>query len=51
MRTLEGHPPAKQKVIAQETLDFFLPAAKELKQPDIGKELETLARKVLDGGE
>lgn len=47
MRTLEGHPPAKQKAIAQETLDFFLPAAKELQQPTIGEELETRARKVI----
>ncbi len=47
MRTIEGHPPAKQKEIAQETLDFFVPTAKELNQPALATALEELANKVL----
>ena len=49
MRTLEGHAPAKQREIAEETLSFFVPVAQELEQPAIAEELKELADKVLEG--
>ncbi len=49
MRTIHGHRPARQREIAQETLDFFIPVAKCLEQPAIEEELRDLAYGVLEG--
>jgi len=49
MRTIEGHPSlAKQKKIAEETLQFFVPMAKSLKLTPIAEELKKRAFKVLN---
>ena len=49
MRTLHGHPPTRQREIAQETLDFFIPVAQRLEQPAIEEDLRDLAHTVLKG--
>ncbi len=51
MRTIHGHPPARQREIAQETLDFFIPVAQRLEQPAIEEELRSLAQGVLEGSD
>jgi len=49
MRTIEGHSSlAKQKKIAEETLQFFVPTARHLKLHPIEKELQQLASQVLN---
>ncbi|HAN49775.1 MAG TPA: hypothetical protein DCQ08_02005 [Amoebophilaceae bacterium] len=49
MRTIEGHQSlAKQKKIAEETLQFFVPIARYLKLQPIEKELQQLASEVLN---
>lgn len=48
MRTLEHHKPDKQKEIAQETLDFFVPFANLIGAYTIKLELEDLAFKYID---
>jgi len=41
MRTIEGHPSlAKQKKIAEETLQFFVPMARSLDLKPIAEELQ-----------
>jgi (p)ppGpp synthase/HD superfamily hydrolase len=48
MRTISGHSPlAKQKHIANETLNFFVPLAEKLGLTAIAKELEKLSLGVL----
>ena len=47
MRTIAGQPTAKQKEIAQETLNFFIPVAKRLQQTKIEAELAKLCQKAL----
>ena len=48
MRTIEGHPSlAKQKHIATETLNFFVPLAKNLGLEGVSQELERLSLQVL----
>ena len=48
MRTISGHSSlAKQKHIANETLNFFVPLAKNLKLESITEELEKLSLEVL----
>ena len=48
MRTIEGHPSiAKQKHIATETLNFFVPLAKNLGLTTVSQELEKLSLQVL----
>jgi len=48
MRTIEGHPSlAKQKHIATETLNFFVPLANNLGLTSVAQELERLSLQVL----
>ena len=47
MRTIAGQPTAKQKEIAKETLNFFIPVAKRLQQTKIEAELGKLCQKTL----
>ena len=48
MRTISGHRSIhKQKRIAEETLNFFVPAANSLGLKEIAKELERLSLEVL----
>ena len=47
MRTIAGQPTAKQKEIAKETLNFFIPVAKRLQQTKIEAELGKLCQKAL----
>ncbi len=50
MRTIAGHPsPAKRRAIAEETRDFFVPAAQELKLKEIETELKQRVGDILDG--
>ncbi|MEM7383143.1 MAG: HD domain-containing protein [Bacteroidota bacterium] len=49
MRTIGGHPSlAKQKKIAEETLTFFVPVAKQLDLAAMVAELEQLSLKILE---
>lgn len=47
MRTLRGHAPSKQKKIAEETLDFFVPIANHLGLRQIEEELQELITTVI----
>jgi len=47
MQTIAGHRPERAKEIAQETLDIFVPLARDLKIPKVAEELEKICRKVL----
>ena len=47
MRTIAIQPAEKQKMIAQETLNFFIPVAKRLQQDQIAKELWERCQKIL----
>jgi (p)ppGpp synthase/HD superfamily hydrolase len=48
MRTIQGHADVKkQQEIAEETLNVFVPMAKQLRLADVAKELEELSLKVL----
>jgi len=49
MRTITGHPSlAKQKIIANETLNFFVPLAKNLEYLDMAEELEKRSLEILN---
>ena len=47
MRTIAIQPAEKQKMIAQETLNFFIPVAKRLQQSHVAKELWERCQKIL----
>ena len=48
MRTIEGHKPlAKQPLIAEETMRFFVPLSKQLGLPMAAMELEKQSAAVL----
>jgi (p)ppGpp synthase/HD superfamily hydrolase len=48
MRTIQGHASVnKQKKIAEETFQLFVPMAKQLGLIDIGRELKELSLEVL----
>ncbi|MEO1219387.1 MAG: HD domain-containing protein [Bacteroidota bacterium] len=50
MRTIEGHPSlTKQKILAKETIMFFVPMAKYLALDHLAEELNTLSLRVLSG--